>query len=120
MTAKAGETDAAMLQAVSATDSDLTVTLTTDKLTSGNGTYVTLIGRRVGSNLEYHSRVRIQSSGSVALMLGALRSSATVTTLKPEVTPSGLSFAAGNAVTVRFQVTGTAPTTVQNLTCTTP
>jgi len=36
-----------------------------------------------------------------------------VTTLKPEVTPSGLSFAAGNAVTVRFQVTGTAPTTVR-------
>ncbi|MET0965599.1 MAG: PKD domain-containing protein [Nakamurella sp.] len=113
MTAKAGETDGAILQAVSATDSDLTVTLSTDKLTSGNGTYVSVVGRRVGNNLEYQSRLRIQANGSVALMLGALRGSATVTTLKPEVTPSGLSFAGGSAVAVRFQVTGTAPTTVR-------
>jgi PKD repeat protein len=113
MTAKAGETDAALLQAVSSTDSDLTVTLSTDKLTSGNGTYVAVIGRRVGANLEYQSRLRIQANGSVALMLGALQGSTTVTTLKPEVTPSGLSFANGSAVAVRLQVTGTAPTTVR-------
>ncbi|MET0866236.1 MAG: PKD domain-containing protein [Nakamurella sp.] len=113
MTAKTGETDSAMLQTVSSTDSDLTVTLSTDKLTSGSGTYVTVIGRRVGTNLEYQTRLKVLPSGSVAMMLGALQGSATVTTLKPEVTPTGLTFAGASTVAVRFQVTGTAPTTVR-------
>ncbi len=113
MIAKAGEQDSAMLSAVSSSDTDLKMTLGTNVLATGNGTYLTLVGRKVATNTEYEARARILSSGSVALQLSALTGTSTAVTIKPEVVPSGLSAAGGKAVTVRFQVTGTAPTTLR-------
>jgi len=111
MTAKAGETDAAVLPAVSSSDTDLRVTLTADKLATGNGSYVGVIGRRVGTNAEYQARLRVRADGSVAVSLLALNGSPTVIVLRPEVAPSGVSVAGGAKVTARVQVTGTSPTT---------
>ena len=111
MTAKAGETDAAVLPAVSSTDTDLRVTLTADKLATGNGSYVGLIGRRVGTNTEYQARLRVRADGTVAVSLLALNGSPTVIVLRQEVAPSGVSVAGGAKVTARVQVTGTSPTT---------
>jgi PKD repeat protein len=73
MTAKAGETDAAVLPAVSSSDIDLRVTLTADKLATGNGSYVGLIGRRVGTNTEYQARLRVRADGTVAVVAGTER-----------------------------------------------
>ncbi len=111
MTAKAGETDAAVLPAVSSSDSDIRVTLATDRLATGNGSYVSVIGRRVGTNLEYQAKLRVRADGSVAVSLLALNGSPTVITLRPEVVATGVSAAGGAKVTARVQVTGTSPTT---------
>jgi hypothetical protein len=113
MIVKAGETDSAVLQSVSSRDTDLQVTLSVDRIATGNGTSITLIGRRLGINQEYRARLRALPNGSAGLTLSSLNGSATETTLKPEVLPSGLTLAGGAAVTVRLQVTGTAPTTVR-------
>jgi hypothetical protein len=110
---KAGETNSAVLQAISSSDTDFKGTFSTDKLASGNGSYVTLIGRRVGANREYQARLRVRADGSVAIQLGLLNGSATIAVLRPEVVPSGLTVAGGRSVTARFQVTGTLPTTVR-------
>jgi len=109
MTAKAGETDAAMLPAVSSSDTDIRVTLTADKLATGNGSYVGITGRRVGTNAEYQARLRLRADGTVAVSLLALNGSPTVIVLRPEVAPSGVSVAGGAKVTARVQVT--SPTT---------
>ena len=113
MTAKAGGTDAALLSAVSSRDTDLEVTVSTDKIANSNGTYITLIGRRAGTNLEYEARLRARSDGSVAMMLSSLNGTATTTTLEPEVAPTGLTLTGGAGVTARFQATGTSPTTLR-------
>jgi hypothetical protein len=110
---KAGETNSAVLQAVSSSDTDFKGTFGTDKLASGNGSYITLIGRRVGTNREYQARLRARADGSVAIQLGLLNGSATVTVLRPEVVPSGVTVAGGGTVTARFQVTGTQPTALR-------
>ena len=113
MTAKAGETVSALLPAVASSDTDLAVTVTTDKLAGGNGSYLDLIGRRVGINQQYQARLRLRADGTVAVSLGMLNGSSTVTVLKPEVAPSGLSIAGGATVSARLQVTGASPTTVR-------
>ena len=96
---------------MSSSDTDIRVTLTADKLATGNGSYVGVIGRRVGTNAEYQARLRVRADGSVAVSLLALNGSPTVIVLRPEVAPSGVSVAGGAKVTARVQVTGTSPTT---------
>ncbi len=113
MTARAGETDSAVLQTVSSTATDFRTTLTTSALATGNGTYITLIGRRVGTNLVYQAGARVRADGSVAIKLTALTGTSTAVTVKPEIAPTGLTIAGGKSVTARFQVTGTAPTTLR-------
>ena len=44
-----------------------------------------MTGRRVGTNLEYVSRVRVAGNGSVALSLSALTGTATLVALKGEI-----------------------------------
>jgi hypothetical protein len=80
---------------------------------TGSGLYVNVTGRRVGTNAEYRSRVRLMSNGGVAVALTALRGSSTVTVLQPDVTVPGVTFTAGTRLAVRMQVTGTAPTTLR-------
>ena len=113
MTAKAGETDSVVLQTVSSTDTDFRLTFATSAIATGNGTYVTLIGRRAGTNLEYQGGARVRADGSVGIRVLALTGTSTAVTLKPETVPSGLTVAGGGSVTARFQVTGTAPTTLR-------
>ena len=87
MIVPAGQTLSAALASVSSSDSDIKMTLSSDKLATGNGVYVTVVGRRVGTNLEYQARVRLRADGTVAIGLGALTGTSTAVTLRPDVDP---------------------------------
>jgi PKD repeat protein len=102
----------AYLGAVSRTDTDLRMTVTPDKVPTGNGVYLDVVGRRVSSGNQYEANLVLQSGGQIRLGLTALRSNAEATLLPLAQVP-GVTFAAGSGLNVRLQVTGTAPTTVR-------
>ena len=99
----------AYLTGVSSTDTEMRVRLGFDKAATGNGTYVSLLGRRVGSADE-RAKVRLLANGSVQVILGTANGAETA--LANTVIP-GLTYAPGETLEVRFQVTGTAPTTLR-------
>ena len=59
LTVDAGQTNPAVLPAVSSSDTDLQTTFAVDRLPTGNGVYLSIIGRRAG----VESRVRRQGDG---------------------------------------------------------
>src|SRR5690606_8653398 len=85
-------------------------TLSLDEISDGSGTFVSLTGRTGGFSSEYRAKVWVKSTGAVQLQLVALQSSET--TLAAVNVPD-LSVGPGEKLAVRFQVTGTAPTTVR-------
>jgi PKD repeat protein len=103
----------AYLGSVSSTDTDLRLGLAATPLPNSNGLYLTVVGRRVGTNAEYEGRVRIRGDGSVVVSLAALAGSSTLVNLRNEVVAPGLSAAAGATLRTRLVVTGTNPTTVK-------
>lgn len=103
---KAGLTLNGYLAGVSSSDTDLGVTVSTNAAATGTGTYAMVIGRRVATD-DYRARLLLTPTGTVQLQLQR-----TSTTLK-SATISGLSYAVGDQLRVRLQVTGTSPTTIQ-------
>ncbi|MDQ1575392.1 MAG: trimeric autotransporter adhesin, partial [Microbacteriaceae bacterium] len=101
-----GVTKAQTLNGVSRTGTDTTVTFTTDVAPTGGGIQVSAIGRVVGST-DYSGRATLSSSGGVQLSL--LQGSTVLQT----VVVSGLTYAAGQQLTLRVQVYGASPTTVR-------
>ena len=96
----------AYLAGVVSTSTDLIVTTSQQQPTTGSGSYISVMGRRVGSD-DYRARVKILSGGTVQLQL--LRGG---TTLQAS-TIAGLSYATNDQLQVRLQVFGTAPTTIR-------
>jgi PKD repeat protein len=107
----AGTTLSAWLGATMRTDTDLRLTLSPDKVPNGS-TYVSVAGRRVGTNNEYDGRIVLTSSGRVNISLTALRGSSTVSVIVPTI-QLPITYSAGSQLNVRLQVTGTAPTTLR-------
>jgi PKD repeat protein len=103
----------AYLTGVSRTEADGAVTLTADKAATGGGLNLSLVGRRVAANTEYRARVRVLSTGAVALGVTRLAGTTTETLVGSELTVPGLTAAAGTPLRVRFAVTGTNPTTLR-------
>ncbi len=101
-----GSTRTIGLPAVSATDTDLTATVTLDKTQTGGGLYLTVVGRQVGSS-SYGLRLRYLGTGEVRL--SAMRD----TTALANANLPGPGYTGGTALRVRVQVTGTTPTTVR-------
>ncbi|RWZ50892.1 PKD domain-containing protein [Labedella phragmitis] len=102
----AGSTRSASLNTVSETSTDSTVSFVVPALATGGGQYVTVVGRQVGSD-KYSALVLLNPNGSLQLQVA--RGSTKLQTL----TLPGTTYAAGTTVTVRLQVTGTAPTTIR-------
>jgi PKD repeat protein len=109
----AGSAPGASLNSVSTSDSDSKITYTTDKAGTGNGIYLYLVGRHVSANNEYRARIRILSNNTVALAVTKLANSATETVIGSEVTLTGVTYTPGMMLNVRYQVTGTSPTTLR-------
>jgi PKD repeat protein len=109
-TANAAGSSAASLNSVSTSDADLQVKISLDKITNGGGSFITAVGRNRGTSGEYRAKVWISQTGAVNVQ--AVRASGgTETTLASQTVP-GLTYAAGEQLQLRFQVTGLSPTTL--------
>ena len=103
----AGQTGSANLGGFSATDVDLRVDVALDKMPTGGGTYVSVLGRKVGTSGDYRARLKVQSTGAVTL------SAARGDTMLASAVLPGVTYAPATALTVRLQVTGTNPTALR-------
>ena len=96
------------------TSTDLRLTLSLDKVPTGNGVYLDVVGRRINATNDYRARVVLSSTGRITVQLTALRGTSTAVALAPAVTlPTTVTYGAGTRLHVRLQVTGTDPTTVR-------
>ncbi|WP_431279650.1 PKD domain-containing protein [Leifsonia poae] len=102
----AGSTKTQTLNGVTATSTDTSVSFTTDGVPTGGGTFVSAIGRLVGSTA-YEGRALLQANGAVQLQL--LQSGNALQVL----TVAGLTYTPGQQLRMRVQVFGTSPTTVR-------
>lgn len=93
------------------TDTDLSFSVSFDKAASGGGFYFSAIGRQIELGTDYRAKYRVSSTGAVAIWL--TRTVGGVETVLPSITVPGLTLAAGQSLSVRVQVTGTAPTTIR-------
>ncbi|MBE7163124.1 MAG: PKD domain-containing protein, partial [Williamsia herbipolensis] len=101
----AGTTSLATLGSVSSTNSDSTVSFTTNAAPTGGGTYVSLVGRTTAAG-NYQARAWLTSTGLVQLqLLGKAQLAA--------ANISGLTYQAGTVLDLRLQVSGTSPTTLR-------
>lgn len=111
--ATAGSGSGATLGSVSQLNTDLTMSVATDKPATGNGLYISVRGRRVPAAGEYRANVRLKANGTVSLSLGRTNSAGGETSIQGETAVSGLSYAVGDRLNVRLQVTGQSPTTIR-------
>ena len=100
--ATAGGTTAAYLNGAASTDADIQTAFSLETPATGTGTYVSVIGRKVGSS-DYRAKLRVYPDGKVTLQ---------VTGGSTVVVP-GITYATGDTLVIRLQVTGTSPTTVR-------
>jgi len=106
--------DSAYLAGVSNTTTETDTTFTDNNTSTGTaGVYVYVDGRRVSTNNEYDARIRLTPTGGVAVELTKYAGSATATAIDSEVTLPGVTFTPGTLINVRFQVSGTSPTTLK-------
>ena len=108
----AGNNTGSYLAGVSRTDADVRTTFSLTELPTGNGTYVYVTGRRVGTGQEYRARVRVLADGRIALAVSRL-AGGTEAFPGGEIVLPGLTYAAGTAVNVRVKVSGTGTTQVE-------
>jgi len=113
MNLPAGAARTAFLGSTTSNDTDLRTTLSLDLAATGGGLYLDVLGRRINPTNDYRARVRFNSTGTVVLSLAALKGSSTVQTIASRVTVPGLTYTPGQNVELRYQVTGTNPTTLR-------
>lgn len=106
----AGGSAKAYLGTVTKVDQDISVDVQLDKVPAGATAYTSVVARRVGTS-DYRTKVLWRTDGLVSVYLSKTVSGVE-TTLK-NVTLTGMPMAAGESVSVRLQVVGTSPATVQ-------
>ncbi len=110
----AGGQTAAWLANTATTDSDVRVRFSANKAATGSGEWIAIVGRRVGSGIEYRGRVRIGSNKAVyAVVTDKTTGSSGEQLLGTETLVSGLTFTPGMILDARFQAFGTNPTTLR-------
>lgn len=106
---KAGDGFQATLPSVSSSSTDTTVFTALDRTPTGDGQFISLIGRVTGSS-QYLVKVRVASNGQVtAWLTRVVNGTATVI---GQATPSVV-LGSGKTLALRLQVTGKSPTTVR-------
>ncbi|WP_210505903.1 PKD domain-containing protein [Naasia sp. SYSU D00057] len=103
----AGQTRESYLIGVTGTNADVQSTVAISPVNAGGSVFASVIGRRISAGVDYRARAVVASSGAVSLQLQ--RSGTTLV----QTSVSGLTYAAGDQLRVRLQVTGTNPTTIQ-------
>ena len=107
---KPGAGPSVYLNGVSSAAAETAVKLSLDKVASGGGAFVSVVGRHVGSAGEYAAKVKIAASGSVTLDATKLDGGVSSTLASKAIT--GLTYRVGDQLQVRLQVTGTSPTQI--------
>jgi hypothetical protein len=95
-----------MLNAISSTDTEVRASVGFPRPTAST-IYVGISGRKVGTE-DYGARVIVGTSGAVELQVHR----ESHTTVR-KITVPGLTFATGDRLNLRLQVTGTSPTTLR-------
>jgi hypothetical protein len=93
-------------------NANVLTTFSLSSMPTGNGTYVYVTARRVGTGQEYRIRVRVLSDGRVALVLSRL-TGGTEAFPGGEVIVPGLTYTDGSNLNVRVVVTGAGTGTTQ-------
>lgn len=93
-----------------ASDTNVTVDLSSDKRPTGGGLYYSVVGRGTVAT-GYRSTVRVQSDGSVTLSLR--RSVSGSDAILSSQTLAGVNAGAGTSLRLRMSTTGRAPTTIR-------
>lgn len=106
---RAGASRAALLNAVSARDSETLVRVQVDARPVGGGLWVFAVARRTAAG-EYRPKAIVSPSGAVAVHAGAFVSGAESPVAPSR--PAGFSVAAGQSFWLRSLVTGIGPTTI--------
>lgn len=108
-----GASRTAYLRSVSSAATQLSLSLSPDKVTTGGGLYVSVAGRAVQGQGEYRAKLVLRSDGRAVLSLIRTSSTGAETTIRAGVLVPNLTFTAGSSVRLRVEVTGTNPTTVR-------
>jgi len=95
---------------VSSSDTDFKASVSIDKPATGGGQYVSLIGRQV-TGADYRAKVRVASTGAVAIWL--VKTQGGSETVLASTTVAGLTYAAGDTLNLRLQVSGTSPSSLK-------
>ncbi|MFD0657361.1 serine/threonine-protein kinase [Thermocatellispora tengchongensis] len=111
--AEAGTGRSAYLGRLEETHTDLTFTAWADKPATGNGIYISAVGRKVDDAGTYRAHVTLRPHGGVVLQLIRSDADGAEHALLPGQRIPGLTVAAQGQLRVRVQVTGTSPTTVR-------
>ena len=109
---KAGSGPSAYANAVSTTQADVHVKFSVDTAQTTGSTYVYVLGRRVAGVGDYRAKVWIRNDGQVFLAISRMDGSTEVATVPLQAIP-GLTSAPGKVFDVRFEATGTSPTTLR-------
>jgi PKD repeat protein len=98
----------AYLSSTSAQNVDLRTTIGFDKPATGGGVYTSVVARRVGTS-DYRLKVRVTGTDTTAYLA---RTVAGVETILTTVPLPGVVVAAGDALSIRLQVTGAGSSTL--------
>lgn len=110
--ASAGTRATAALRPPPSTDTDLVVTVASDRTPSGGVLSGWVQGRRVDGAGDYHGRVRWAADGAVTVAVARATAGYAETLLSSAPRVPG-TFAPGDRLRVRVQVSGTSPTLVR-------
>jgi PKD repeat protein len=113
ITSTAGAGRNAYLRNVTTANADARVSLGVDKIVTGSGLYVSLVGRSVVGAGDYRGVVRFLADRRVSVRIDRLNSAGTQTVIGPETFVGGLTYLTTDRLILRIQVTGGAPTTVR-------
>jgi PKD repeat protein len=108
----AGASRTAYLGSTLKDSTDLTMDISPSAIGNGGGTYLTVLGRRISSTLDYRANVRITNANKVTVSLGALQGSSTANSLSNTITVPG-TLSAGEVIHVRMQTFGSQSTTIR-------
>ena len=111
VSATAGASRTISLDSTKKTDAEVATRLSFDKAQTGGGSYVAVIGRRVDASNDYRLKLRAQAGGAVTAQVVRVVGG-TETVIQNRTTVPGLTWNAGEFLKVRFQATGTSPTTL--------
>jgi hypothetical protein len=99
------------LDQVSTSAADVTVELTPEEVPTGSGSYISVLGRTVGSAGSYRAVLNLAADGSMNLGLTRVDAAGTARIAAPTVI-DGLTYAGGTSLVMRVVVTGTSPTQI--------